>query len=406
MTDWYAPIARNVIAPLYAVRDHAPDPNILRELRKSEYLPPADLEARQMQRLQAIVRHAAATSPFYRQRFEQCGLNPRDFALQDFRRIPLLTKADVRTHGTEIMAQGFPREQLLPKKTGGSTSVPLEFYIDLESNARKNSCAHERNAWAGWLPGDKTALIWGATDLHADWRVRIRNLLLSRAIALDTLCLEPGMLHDYAREMVRFRPKVMFGHSHSMYMLALFLEKHGYAVPSIKTIVSTSTVLTETERKAMENFFQCRVFDRYGCEEVSLIASECERHEGLHLNVDHLYIEFVANGVPVEENICGDIVVTDLTNRGMPLIRYRVEDAGTPTMRTCNCGRTLPLMEKVQGRVADFIVTPEGRLLFGVSILDNFTAKHMAIERVQIIQDRIDHLQFRIVRAEDRKSVV
>jgi phenylacetate-CoA ligase len=229
----------------------------------------------------------------------------------------------------------------------------------------------------------------------------MRNVLLSRTIAIDTLRFEPDVMHRFALEFARFRPKVLFGHSHSMYMLTLFLKKHGYAASSIKTIVSTSTVLTDTERQVMENFFQCRVFDRYGCEEVSLIASECERHEGFHINMDHLYVEFVADSIPVKENACGDIIVTDLTNFGMPFIRYRIEDAGTPTSRQCKCGRTLPLIEKVQGRVADFIVTPEGRLLSGVSVLDHFTATHMAIERVQIIQDRVNHLQFRIVRADD-----
>jgi phenylacetate-CoA ligase len=160
-------------------------------------------------------------------------------------------------------------------------------------------------------------------------------------------------------------------------------------------------VLADVERATLEEVFQCKVFDRYGCEEVSLIASECPSHSGLHLNSDHLLVEFLVDGRPAAPGECGEIHITDLTNYAMPFIRYRVEDAGTPTDRACPCGRGLPLMEKVQGRVADFLVTPEGRVIFGVSILDNFTAKFLGLERVQIVQDEIDHLVFRIVRGAD-----
>ena len=403
MHDWYSPIAKHVIAPLYAVRDYGGmQRQLVRGFRESQYLPSPDLERQQFEKLRRIVQHAAARSSFYRERFARAGLDPRSFSLEDFRRVAPLTKSDIRAHTSEILAEGWPREQLIPRKTGGSTSVPLHFFIDPESNMRKNTYAGERNAWAGWLPGDKTALVWSGIDLKVSWRTRLRNRLLTRSILLDTLCMHPKTMHEFARTMIRFRPEVLFGHSHSVYILTLFLRQNGYRIPSIRSILSTSTVLTNTERKVMEEYFQCKVFDRYGCEEVSLIASECEQHNGMHLNVDNLYIEFLAvDGTPVGDGVCGDIHITDLTNKGMPFIRYRIEDAATPTVRKCACGRSLPLIEKVQGRVTDFIVTPEGRLLSGVSILDNFSILHLSIARLQIIQDCIDHLTFRIVRGSD-----
>jgi phenylacetate-CoA ligase len=92
----------------------------------------------------------------------------------------------------------------------------------------------------------------------------------------------------------------------------------------LKGIISTSMMLLPHERKVIEKVFQCKVTDRYGCEEVSLIGCECEMHEGMHMNIEHLVIEFVKDdgsyAVPGEP---GNIVVTDLMNYAMPFIRYK-----------------------------------------------------------------------------------
>jgi phenylacetate-CoA ligase len=399
--DFGALLARKVIAPVWLRKDWKRTFSVLEGLEQTQFHTSEEIEKHQIDKLRRIVRYANTYCPFYQERFAQTNLDVESaFPLEAFRRIPPLTKEEVRHHGARLTARGFPAEKLFPKQTGGSTSVPLQFYIDTDSNGRKNACTWRHNRWAGWDIGDKTAMVWGAMNFRSDWNTWLRNLLMYRSIALDTLRLDPEMMHAFARQMQSFRPKVVFGHSHSVYILAVFLQRYGYPTPSVNTVVSTSTVLTETERALIESVFQCEVFDRYGCEEVSLIASECERHTGLHLNSDHLLVEFLVDGRPAAPGECGEIHVTDLTNFAMPFIRYRVEDAGTPTDRLCPCGRGLPLMEKVQGRVADFIVTPEGRVIFGVSILDNFTAKFTSLERVQIVQDRIDHLLFRIVRGE------
>ena len=112
---------------------------------------------------------------------------------------------------------------------------------------------------------------------------------------------------------------------------------------------------------------------------MALIASECERHQGLHLNIEHLFIEFLrpdgTQAAPGEE---GTIVITDLINRGMPFIRYRIEDVGVPSDRRCTCGRGLPLMERVTGRVADYLKRRDGSLVAGVSLVERTRASRKA----------------------------
>jgi len=130
------------------------------------------------------------------------------------------------------------------------------------------------------------------------------------------------------------------------------------------------------------------VFDRYGCEEVSLIASECEKHNGLHINSDHVFVEFIKDdNTPAKPGEQGRIVVTDLLNKAMPLIRYVVEDVGVPSDRWCGCGRGLPLMEGVVGRIADFLTKRDGTKVAGISLIENTLTKIPGIEQLQIVQE-------------------
>jgi phenylacetate-CoA ligase len=132
---------------------------------------------------------------------------------------------------------------------------------------------------------------------------------------------------------------------------------------------------------------------------VSLIASECERHEGLHLNIDHVVVEFLredgTEAAPGEE---ASIVVTDLINRGMPLIRYRVEDMGVRSDRSCSCGRGLPLMERVTGRQADFLKRPDGSLVAGVSLVERTLTAIPGIEQMQLVQDELQRVCVKVVK--------
>jgi phenylacetate-CoA ligase len=132
---------------------------------------------------------------------------------------------------------------------------------------------------------------------------------------------------------------------------------------------------------------------------VGVIACECERHEGLHLNMDHVCVEFLReDGTEAKPGDEADIVVTDLVNRGMPLIRYRVEDRGVPTDRVCSCGRGLPLMERVTGRQADFLKRPDGSLVAGVSLVERTLTAIPGIEQMQLVQDDLHRVCARVIK--------
>src|SRR3989344_5998727 len=122
----------------------------------------------------------------------------------------------------------------------------------------------------------------------------------------------------------------------------------------------------------------------------------------MHLNTDHLYIEFIKeDGIPAKAGEEGAIVITDLINHGMPLIRYRIEDVGAPTDKKCSCGRGLPLMEKVAGRVADFLVRMDGSLVAGVSLVERTLTAIKGIEQMQIVQESTGEIVLHIVKMKE-----
>jgi phenylacetate-CoA ligase len=226
--------------------------------------------------------------------------------------------------------------------------------------------------------------------------------MLNPFIYLNTMCINEESIRAFAREWEKVRPTLLFGHAHSIFLLAQYLRdlKITHLVP--KGVLSTSMMLLPHERKVIEEVFGVKVTDRYGCEEVSLIGSECEMHNGMHLNIEHLFIEFIKeDGSAAEPGESGRIVITDLFNRAMPFIRYQVEDVGVPSDRKCGCGRGLPLMEQVTGRVADFLVRADGTRVAGISLIENTLTKIAGIDQMQIIQESLAQMTLRVVPGRD-----
>jgi phenylacetate-CoA ligase len=401
--DWHARLIRQVIGPLWARWEGSPYLRHQRYLERTQYDRPQTIRHRQLQQVQAIVRHAYATVPFYRQRWDAAGLHPEDLCtFEDFRSFPLLTKADIRSAGPNLLSNRHDPTGLRLKKTSGSTGVSLQIWVDEESMQWKRACALRADEWSGWRFGEPVAKVWGNPEYRQrGWRGWLRNALLERARYLDTLHMDDRALERFCLSLRRRPPSLLFGHAHSVYLLAEYARQHGHDRIRPRGIITTAMVLHNWQRRTIEGVFACKVTNRYGCEEVSLIACECEQHNGLHINADGVYVELLRDGRPAAPGEAGSVVVTDLTNRAMPLIRYQVGDVAVASDRVCPCGRGLPLLERLEGREADFIVTPSGRLISGISLTENFALRVAGVAQLQVVQEAVDRLRFRIVRGPD-----
>ncbi|MCE1227780.1 MAG: phenylacetate--CoA ligase family protein [Geobacteraceae bacterium] len=394
-------LIRSIVAPLWAMKEGTPYLRHLQRLDGAKRRPLQVVQEDQWQKLQQLLSHAVSNTDFYENRFSQAGVIADIIKTwADIQQLPLLTKDDVRAYKEKMVARNIPKEQLVPKKTSGSTGVSVELFVDEESAQWKRAVTISYDRWSGWDIGERIGAIWGNPDCYQNWRSYLRNLLLIRHIPLDTLKMSPENMREYYTRLKRTPPSILFGHAHSLFLFAQFLEQNGLSGIHPKGIISTAMVLHTFERATIERVFGCKVTNRYGCEEVSLIACEC-KHGNLHLNCDTLLVEVLRDGKPVAPGEPGAIVVTDLTNYGMPMIRYKVGDVGVLSSKTdCPCGCTYPILESLEGRVADYVVTPDGSYISGISLTENFAMYLPGVKQMQIVQEAIDRLTFSIVKGE------
>jgi phenylacetate-CoA ligase len=185
---------------------------------------------------------------------------------------------------------------------------------------------------------------------------------------------------------------------HLYIYLQSLLKKKKIKGFEIKSIISSAEVLYEYQRELIESVFHCKVFNRYGCREFGNIAHECSEHSGMHINVEHVYVECIKeDGEPAALGERGELIITDLDNYGMPFIRYKIGDIGELSDRKCNCGRVLPLLKEVGGRTFDIIVGTNGRCLGGTFWTLLFRTAFNGIQQFQVVQVSKNKINIKLV---------
>lgn len=386
-------LSKYLFYPLWDFKDKSDRLREWRRLEQRQWWTREQIEADQHDRLLSMVRYAANKSPYYRDLFRENGIQVRDLSIDHIKQIPITTKHDIRNNLDRFISEDFDKKQLVKAKTGGSTGVSLQLFFDEQCQERRNAAQLLADRWAGWDLGMKKASVWGNPPIPKGLKQQLRLHLLDRTIYLDTMDLNPGSMGAFVSRWRKEKPGAVFGHAHSIYIFAKFLVEEGINDLRPEGIVATSMMLLDHERKIIEQAFDCKVTNRYGCEEVGLIACECEEHQGMHLNSPHVYVEFLdANDQPVKPGEPGKIVLTDLNNRAMPLIRYRVEDVGVYSERQCACGRGLPMLERLEGRVADFLKLPSGGQVAGISLVERTLTKVPGVEQMQLVQESMEEV--------------
>lgn len=391
---------RRLVEPAWAACSESPMLNYWHALERTQHLPEDESRKRQLSKLEAIVQYAYENNAYYRKRFDEALIDPGRLRYpDDIDRIPVLTKKDIRQHQDLLISNGYKKDSLMEAKTGGSTGKSVYVYFTEECSEWRNACARRHDRWSGWEVGEPKAYVWGNPKYPTGLKNRLRTFLLSPVMYLDTMSITKDSVCRFARDWRAAEPTLLFGHAHSLYVLAKAVSEYGISDIRPKAIISSSMALLPHERTLIERTFGLKVFDRYGCEEVGLIASECEVHGGLHINTDNLYVEYLNDdGSPTAAGHYGRLVVTDLTNRAMPFIRYQIEDMAVPYDGACPCGRTLPLMKEVSGRIADFLIRKDGSRVAGISLIENTLTRYPGIEQMQIVQHDLARMTLNIAR--------
>jgi phenylacetate-CoA ligase len=326
----------------------------------------------------AIVRHAAAHVPYYTRRLGD--LTGWDGSVES---LPVLTKEDVRNHLDDLLDRDADRAHVDVGHTGGSTGHPLAFWYDEAKHELMRAGMMRGFMMSGWRPGRKVLYLWGARqDVGKDgvFGQRLADALAGeRTVA--ALEFTEERLAGWAELMRRWRPSLLYGYASALTELARYVADRDLAMPdSLMGVYSTAEMLLDEPRALMARAFGCKVFNQYGCREVPNIAWEC-LHGGMHVMADLVHLESV--------HLDGEnrLLVTSLTNRLMPFIRYELGDAGRLLEGECPCGSPFPLMEMGMCRHNDLIRTPDGRrvhpavfnrLLYGLTQIRQYQWRQVA----------------------------
>lgn len=404
MSGWYEQTFRRVLYPAYetGLRRRGTLPWLAR-YEQDQWLSPEDLAQLQLTRLQALLEHCYREVPYYRRRWRELGITPADIrSLDDYARLPTLSKADIRENFQDLQAASW-RDRLLFKRTGGSTGEPLELGYTRESYDRRVAVMWRGYGWAGARPGRRTLYLWagsvGNPGQAHQLKDRLYNAMFARRV-LDSFGMTESNLAAYADAIDRYRPAVIVGYVGPLAQLAQWIVDTGRRVHRPESVIGAAEALHPFQREAISQAFGCPVYNTYGCREFMLIASECSHHQRLHVNADHLVVELVGPGGQPVAHGPGEVAITDLSNYGMPFIRYVNGDLATASAaRTCPCGRGLPLLERIDGRVLDAIRTPDGRILPG-EFFPHMLKDVRGLMHFQLVQRQLDRLELSIVRGD------
>ena len=369
---------------------------LLREMRDEPWQPREIVLARQLERLRALLAHAERHVPYYRETFRAAGVRSADVrSLDDFARLPVLTKDVLRTRREDLIAETVDRATLFPQHSGGSTGVPVSFFRDRAYLDASDAGTYRNLEQCGWRPGDMVAFVWGFNDRLDRMRpieFRARQHL-RRFYQFDPFKSGPAELSAWAREWRRLRPAVALGYASTIARFAEHLLATGTPAPRLKGVFTTAEKLYPPQRAAITRAFGCDVFDLYGSSEVQNIAAECPVG-GMHVNADFCVLE--TEGEADGTGTPRAFLVTSLKQWTMPFIRYRNEDCGTLLDGTCECGRGFPLLRLDVARLSDNFLLPGDRVVHG-EFFTHLMYGSEGIASFQFHQTAIDRIVIRVV---------
>jgi len=364
MSRFYPFFAQNLLLPVYDIARGTSRFKFNHSLQKTQWLSQKEIDCLQTRNLRVLLAHAYETVPYYRRVFREKGLTPSDIKNVDgLVKLPVLTKEDVQRNSGDLISRGFPKSRLISYKSGG-TGDQIRFYVTKQQVSWEVAAEFRAYGWAGYRFGDRCSMFWGSPIDLAKHSSLIKQLAtrLERILLLNTFVISDEVLVNCARILKRFDPEIVRGYASSVYLMAKFMleEKIDYIRP--RAVITSAETLFDPMRRTIEEAFGCPVFDYYGSREVGAIAGECEEHNGYHITAENVVLEFVKEGEHVTAGERGLILVTSLRNFGMPFIRYKIGDVGIPSDENCNCGRGLPLMSSIEGRMSDFMAVYDPNL--------------------------------------------
>lgn len=372
----------------------------LRQLRKNLWLPEEKLREIQRRKLSKLLDHAYTNVSYYRELFDEAGIKPHDIKeVEDLPQLPITTKEKLKKIPLDkLIAQNVKKDKCIVEHTSGSTGIPLAVYNDRHGINFKRAEALRIFFENGYTIRHKTVEI----------RVEIKKKLWPQKLGiLDREYISTQTPLDRQVELLlKYQPEVIYSVKSSLQALAHFILQNNVEIAKPRLVVSGGEVLDEECRETMRKAFGVDPVNVYGLVETGHIAWECPNHEGLHTDIDCHVIEVIKNGRPARPGEEGRMVSTTLHSYVMPFIRYDLGDLCIPSERKCSCGRQLPLIRQIVGRVEDGIVLRDGRVIFWPLFYELMKDYH-SVNQYRFVQETFDRVNVILaMKDSDYKDVV
>lgn len=365
---------------------------IERELEESQFLPREELEELHFKKFKKLIEYAYENVPYYRKTWDKIGINPFMIKTkEDILKLPILTKEDLMNNLIELKSNKFSWEELKENHSGGTTGRMTIFYDCKLQELHGRAILNRQRRMTGVEPGERRALLWGFSEEN-----KIKDFILNEKW-LNAFDLK---FEEYVEELRKFKPKLLSGYPSIIYEFVKELKNRNIILNDlgIKSIEVSCELLYSNFRKEIEDFFNCKIYNWYGCREVGNVCYECSEHNGMHINEEHVLVETVENNESVKERE-GDLIITTLDKKGMPLIRYDVGDVGIISEKKCGCGRGSRLITEIKGRAGD-IILGKNKVIHGEYFTHLFYGCR-SVKQFQVIQKNKDNIDLKIVKTED-----
>jgi phenylacetate-CoA ligase len=365
------------------------------QLRRTQWMSAEQLRELQDTRLRATLKDAYHHVPYYRETFDRLGIEPAAVrSVDDLARLPLLSRETVRRNlHFDLISEMHDKRRMLPISTSGARGEPLSLYTDSADLEQRWANALRAREWAGYHFGDSVVALW---DSGRDRGLRARlAALLSRRTVLCAVERDQAAIGASLEEL-RHGVSLVEGDSEVLGLTALLTDA-APAVEGVGAVITRGQTLTGEARAAIERRFGAPVYDVYGIRELGEIAQECEAKQGYHVNAESFLVEILCDGRGARPGEVGEIVVTGLTNRSVPLIRYATGDRARLVAEPCPCGRSLPRLDAIEGRPATVLVGANGCFVPGSYFADVLAEQGHVIRRFRVTQSRPGAIDMQIV---------
>ncbi|WP_298324823.1 phenylacetate--CoA ligase family protein [Dokdonia sp. Asnod3-C12] len=361
--------------------------------KKNKSLTLDELQKLQEEKYAAFISHAIENSPYFAKRLDG---NIEFRKLENISQLPILSKEEIRKHVDTIYT--IPKADAVVSKTGGTTGKSLEVLFTNEDFQERFAMLDNFRSNFGYELGKKTAWFSG------------KNILTNRDIKKNrfwkkdyiynvkyysTFHIKKDYLKFYIKDLISFEPEYLVGFPSNILEIAKYGLNNNLPFPQgvVKAIFPTAESVTALNKKLIESYFNCGVYDQYASSEGAPFIIECSNKK-LHLELQSGVFEVLDNDNQPAQS--GKLVLTSFTTHGTPLIRYDIGDSIALSEELCSCGNNNPLVREILGRVDDYVFSPEtGKINLGN--ISNTLKDVQGIVKFQATQNELNRIIIKVI---------